>query len=206
VPARRGEHEVRAGGERVEVELVAARDLHQQVELGVHRIFLHDLRVVRGRLRSKGSIHDGDATRRRRGHFGGIETRLRCGWHRTEAAVQPAAQPLQPYGSQHAACRVPCRVRNFDTLRHLCWGGRHLRAAHLICESPQKIIPANAGVAVGCRSPPEPCRPTKVLTAWRPSQSWMSTAPFLTVRCCTSSTSSMPRGLLCLRRSRSRPG
>ena len=134
MPARRGEHEVRAGGERVEVELVAARDLHQQVELGVHRIFLHDLRVVRGRLRSKGSVHDGDATRRRRGHFGGIETRLRCGWHRTEAAVQPAAQPsrLQPYGSQHAACRVPCRVRNFDTLRHLlCWAAPPSCAAKL---------------------------------------------------------------------------
>ena len=92
-----GEHEVRARGERVEVELVAIRHAHQQVELAVHRVLLYDLSVLCRGLGSKGAVDDRDSTRRRR--------------HRTEAPAQPAARPARLQdGSQHA--------RSFEDVRH----------------------------------------------------------------------------------------
>ena len=217
MPARRGEHEVGAGGERVEVELVAARDLHQQVELVAHREVLHDLSVLCGGLGCKRPVHDRDAARRRRDRLeGGASRSLRGGWQRTEAAVQPAAQPsrLQPYGSlQHAATRrLVVGDANFDTLRHpaVSFGTSESSPSSLpscCCTSSDNYRPSFVNAREGHADPQKRgCRPAKVLTAWRPGQSWMSTAPFLTARRCTSSTSSMPRGLLCPRRSSSRPG
>ena len=173
MPARCGEHEVGAGGERVEVELVAARDLHQQVELVAHREVLHDLSVLCGGLGRKRPVHDRDAARRRRDRLeGGASRSLRGGWQRTEAAVQPAAQPsgLQPYGSlQHAATRrLVVGDANFDTLRHpaVCSAPPSPHRVLLSKSSSNNYRPSFVNAREGHADPQKRgCRPAKVLTA-----------------------------------------